>query len=192
MCKSRQLIPFFDIAYQGFSSGDLDADAWAIRYFAHDAKHEIFVAQSFSKNFSLYNERIGHLTAVFDSPNILLKFRSQMATIIRRSYSNPPAHGAYIVSTILNNATLYHEWQSNVRTMYERIATMRRLFYSKLKQLGTPGSWEHIMEQTGENDLVSFSPFVNSAFFVRYVRVYRLESSSVPTLDSTATYLSAE
>ena len=149
-CKSRQLVPFFDIAYQGFSSGDLDADAWAIRYFVDEAKHEIFIAQSFAKNFSLYNERVGHLTGVFDSRDIIPKFRTQMATIVRRNYSNPPAHGAYIVSTILNNSTLLAEWKNNVRAMYERIRSMRQLFYNKLKQLGTPGSWEHIIQQTGQ------------------------------------------
>ena len=142
------------MAYQGFSSGDLDQDAWAIRYFAHEAKQELFVAQSFAKNFSLYNERIGHLTAVFDSRDIIPKFRTQMATIIRRNYSNPPAHGAYIVATVLNNPTLYGEWKNNVRAMYERIHSMRQLFYNKLKQLGTPGSWEHIIQQTGNIELI--------------------------------------
>ncbi|CAF0928806.1 unnamed protein product [Rotaria sp. Silwood1] len=148
-CKSRQLIPFFDIAYQGFSSGDLDADAWAIRYFVDEAKHELFIAQSFAKNFGLYNERIGHLVSVFKSCDIIPKYRTQMATIIRRNYSNPPVHGAYIVATILNNPTLYNEWKTNVRSMYERIHSMRQLFYSKLKQLNIPGTWEHIIQQTG-------------------------------------------
>jgi aspartate aminotransferase len=148
-CKSRQLLPFFDIAYQGFSTGDLDQDAWAIRYFAHEAKHELLVAQSFAKNFSLYNERVGHLIGVFDSRDVIPKFRTQMATIIRRNYSNPPAHGAYIVSNVLNNPTLFGEWKNNVRAMYERIHSMRQLFYNKLKQLGTPGTWEHIIQQTG-------------------------------------------
>ncbi|CAF2896710.1 unnamed protein product [Rotaria sp. Silwood2] len=148
-CKSRQLIPFFDIAYQGLSSGDLDVDAWAIRYFVHEAKLELFVAQSFAKNFGLYNERIGHLVSVFKSCDIISKFRTQMATIIRRNYSNPPAHGAYIVATILTNPTLYNEWKTHVRTMYERIHAMRQLLYSKLKQLDTPGTWEHIIQQTG-------------------------------------------
>ncbi|CAF3331132.1 unnamed protein product [Rotaria socialis] len=148
-CKSRQLVPFFDIAYQGFSSGDLDMDAWSIRYFVHDAKHELFIAQSFAKNFSLYNERIGHLVGVFKSCDIVSKFRTQMTTIIRRNYSNPPVHGAYIVATILNNPNLYEEWKTNVRAMYERIHSMRQLFYSKLKQLNISGTWEHIIQQTG-------------------------------------------
>lgn len=148
-CKARQLLPFFDLAYQGFSSGDLDADAWAIRYFAHESKQELFVAQSFAKNFSLYNERIGHLLGVFESRDIIPKFRSQMTTIIRRNYSNPPAHGAHVVATILNNSTLLAEWKNNVRAMYDRIHSMRQLLYSKLKQIGTPGTWEHIIQQTG-------------------------------------------
>jgi aspartate aminotransferase len=149
VCKSRQLVPFFDLAYQGFSTGDLDQDAWAIRYFAHEAKHELFVAQSFAKNFSLYNERVGHLIGLFESRDVIPKFRTQMATIIRRNYSNPPAHGAYIVANVLNNSTMFGEWKNNVRAMYERIHSMRQLFYNKLKQLGTPGTWEHIIQQTG-------------------------------------------
>jgi aspartate aminotransferase len=72
-----------------------------------------------------------------------------MATIIRRNYSNPPAHGAYIVANVLNNSTMFGEWKNNVRAMYERIHSMRQLFYNKLKQLGTPGTWEHIIQQTG-------------------------------------------
>lgn len=153
VCKARQLVPFFDMAYQGFSTGDLDQDAWAIRYFAHEAKLELFVAQSFAKNFSLYCERVGHLVGVFDSRDVIPKFRTQMSTVIRRNYSNPPAHGAYIVATILNNPTLFGEWKNNVRAMYERIASMRQSFYNKLKQLGTPGSWEHIIQQTGKTNV---------------------------------------
>jgi aspartate aminotransferase len=88
-----------------------------------------------------------------------------MATIIRRSYSNPPAHGAYIVSTVLNNPTLFGEWKNNVRAMYERIHSMRQLFYNKLKQLGTPGTWEHIIQQTGK--------FNQKNILLKYVFVFQ-------------------
>ncbi|CAF0962453.1 unnamed protein product [Didymodactylos carnosus] len=156
--KQRKLFPFFDFAYQGFSTGDLDQDAWPIRYFADHQKHELLVAQSFSKNFSLYNERVGHLTGVFSSRDIIPKFRSQLTTIIRRIYSNPPAHGAHIVATILCNPTLYSEWKNNVRTMFERIQSMRQLFYTKLKQLGTPGNWDHIITQHGMIAFTGLNP----------------------------------
>ncbi|CAF0945806.1 unnamed protein product [Didymodactylos carnosus] len=147
--KQRKLFPFFDFAYHGFSSGDLDQDAWSIRYFADHQKHELLVAQSFAKNFSLYNERIGHLMGIFSSTDIIPKFRSQLTTIIRQIYSNPPVHGARIVATILNNPTLCLQWKDNVRAMYERIQSMRQLLYTKLKQLGTPGNWDHIITQHG-------------------------------------------
>lgn len=90
---------------------------------------------------------------MFDSRDVIPKFRSQITTIVRRNYSNPPVHGAYIVATVLNNPTLFGEWKNNVRAMYERIHSMRQLFYNKLKQLGTPGSWEHIIQQTGRRKL---------------------------------------
>ena len=91
-----------------------------------------------------------------------------MTTIIRRNYSNPPAHGAYIVATILNNPTLFSEWKNNVRTMYERINSMRQLFYNKLKQLGTPGTWEHIIQQTGKQTII-IDTFLIDNFSLRYV-----------------------
>jgi len=78
-----------------------------------------------------------------------------MATIIRRNYSNPPAHGAYIVANVLNNPTLFGEWKNNVRAMYQRIHSMRQLFYNKLKQLVTPGTWEHIIQQTCKKKLIN-------------------------------------
>ncbi|CAF0808956.1 unnamed protein product [Rotaria sordida] len=71
------------------------------------------------------------------------KFRTQMVAITRRNYSNPPAYGAYIIGTILNNPTLYNEWKTNIRTIYECIHSMRQLFYSKLKQLGTPSMFAY-------------------------------------------------
>jgi aspartate aminotransferase, cytoplasmic len=150
VCKARQLVPFFHLAYQGLSSGNLDLDAWAVRYFVHEAQHELFVAQSLSTNFNLYNERIGHLVGVFDSYQIAYRCRTQLTTIVRRNYSNPPAHGAFVVATILTNPTLYGEWKNNLRAMHDRIQSTRHLFCSRLKQLGAPGSWEHIVQQTGE------------------------------------------
>lgn len=89
-----------------------------------------------------------------------------MTTIIRRNYSNPPAHGAYIVATILNNPILYEEWKKNVRTMHERIHSMRQLFYRKFKQFGIPGDWEHIIQQTGIYSSMKNKILMKMTFFL--------------------------
>lgn len=86
--KHRFLFPFFDSAYQGFASGNLERDAWAIRYFVSEG-FEFFCAQSFSKNFGLYNERVGNLTVVGKEPESILRVLSQMEKIVRITWSNP-------------------------------------------------------------------------------------------------------
>lgn len=146
--REKKLFPFFDCAYQGFSSGDLAKDAWSVRYFVQEG-FEILAAQSFSKNFGLYNERVGQLLFVTKTAEDLPKIRSQLVMIVRETWSNPPAHGALVVSTVLNNPQLYAEWRESVRTMAERILKMRQLLYEKLTALNTPGTWEHIVKQTG-------------------------------------------
>ena len=139
---------FFDCAYQGFASGDLDRDAFAVRTFV-EMGMEIFVAQSYSKNFGLYCERTGCLTVVTKSPESARNVRSQLAKLNRSSISNPPAFGARIVSKILNNPQLYAEWISDLNVMVDRIMAMRRRLYDLLVQLETPGNWEHVINQIG-------------------------------------------
>ncbi|CAF1474487.1 unnamed protein product [Adineta steineri] len=149
MIRQKEHIAFFDLAYQGFSTGDLDEDAWAIRYFAHDLNLELFVAQSFSKNFVLYSERVGQLIGVFHKSDVISAFQSQVTTIIWSLYLTPPDHGARVVSTILNDPILMNEWKFNVKSMSERIKSTRYQLYTKLRLLNTPGNWEHIITQTG-------------------------------------------
>ncbi|CAH8518778.1 unnamed protein product [Dicrocoelium dendriticum] len=146
--KEKHLFPLFDLAYQGFASGDLDNDAWAVRYFAEQGM-ELFVAQSFSKNFGLYNERVGALAFITKDASITAKVKSQLKIIIRQSWSNPPQHGALIVGKILSDPVLTAEWKSNVFTMAERVKLMRQMLYDSLLKLNTPGSWDHIIQQIG-------------------------------------------
>ncbi|KAI9356212.1 pyridoxal phosphate-dependent transferase [Zopfochytrium polystomum] len=146
---SKSLFPFFDCAYQGFASGSLEADAWAVRYFVHERGFEVFVAQSFSKNFGLYSERAGCLTVVTENEDVAVRVRSQLCRLIRASFSNPPAFGARIVNLVLNNPQLYAEWEDNLRTMANRIIAMRRSVVAHLKELKTPGDWTHITSQIG-------------------------------------------
>uniref|UniRef100_A0AAQ4PD93 Aspartate aminotransferase n=1 Tax=Gasterosteus aculeatus aculeatus TaxID=481459 RepID=A0AAQ4PD93_GASAC len=144
----RKLFVFFDSAYQGFASGCLDKDAWAVRYFV-SVGFEMFCAQSFSKNFGLYNERVGNLTIVARDADNLKRVLSQMEKIVRTTWSNPPSQGARIVSITLNSPELFTEWKDNVKTMAGRVLMMRAQLKAKLQGLGTPGTWEHITEQIG-------------------------------------------
>jgi aspartate aminotransferase len=141
-------VVFFDSAYQGFASGDLDRDAFAVRYFVSRG-FEFMVAQSYSKNFGLYNERCGCLVVVTRSADLVEAVRSQLAKIARPMISNPPAFGARIVDTVLNTPALYEEWVGNLKSMASRIAEMRRRLYDALVKRGTPGTWNHIVDQIG-------------------------------------------
>lgn len=146
--KEKKLFPLFDSAYQGFASGDLDKDAWAVRYFA-DQGFEFLCSQSFAKNFGLYNERIGNLTFVLNSTAAVAATKSQVTLLIRGMYSNPPSHGARIVAGVLTDPQLYEEWKGCIRTMSSRIIEMRQALRDRLEKLETPGTWEHITRQIG-------------------------------------------
>ncbi|WAR21148.1 AATC-like protein [Mya arenaria] len=109
VCAEKKLFPILDCAYQGFTSGDLDKDAWSCRYFSSRG-FEFFIAQSFSKNFGLYNERVGNLCVISTTSDAMVKVRSQMEIIVRTTWSNPANHGARIVASVLNNQPLCAEW----------------------------------------------------------------------------------
>ncbi|KAI7860552.1 aspartate aminotransferase [Circinella umbellata] len=146
--RAKGHFPFFDCAYQGFASGDLDRDAWAVRYFVQEG-FELFVSQSFAKNFGLYGERAGNLTIVTKSPADTSRVLSQIEKLQRSEISNPPAYGSRIVDIVLNDPALYAEWKENLRYMSNRIIDMRKQLYDRLVQLGTPGTWNHITDQIG-------------------------------------------
>lgn len=150
--RDRQLFPFFDCAYQGFASGDLARDAWAVRYFV-DQGFELCVAQSFAKNFGLYGQRTGAFHFVSapgpDAATANAHVASQLAILQRSEISNPPAYGARIASRVLNDPALFAEWEDDLRTMSGRIADMRTGLRQRLEAKGTPGSWAHITDQIG-------------------------------------------
>lgn len=150
--KEKSHFPFFDCAYQGFASGNLARDAWAVHHFVEQG-FELVVAQSFAKNFGLYGERAGCFHAVTspadDASETIARIGSQLAILQRSEISNPPLYGARIVSTVLNSPELFAEWEENLRTMSGRIITMRDVLKAKLEELETPGSWNHITEQIG-------------------------------------------
>lgn len=175
--KAKKLFPFFDCAYQGFSSGNLDNDAYSVRLFV-ELGFELFAAQSFSKNFGLYNERVGNLCYVSNDASKIANIRSQMMTIVRQTWSNSANHGSRIVATILNNPALKAEWIEHVKTMADRILLMRQLLQQKLRALGTPGTWDHIIQQSGMFAYTGLSP-QEVDHMVKEHHVYLLKSGRI-------------
>lgn len=146
--KKRQHLPFFDLAYQGLASGDIDEDASAIRLFA-EARIDMLVAQSYSKNLGLYGQRVGSLTVVTRSSKPVETIKSHLERIVRETYASPPSYGARIVSTILSDRSLKENWQDDLDNMVCRIRNMRSMLYDCLIKNEAPGNWSHIANQTG-------------------------------------------
>ncbi|ADP12145.1 aromatic amino acid aminotransferase [Erwinia sp. Ejp617] len=145
-------LPLFDFAYQGFARG-LEQDAEGLRAFA--ASHqELIVCSSYSKNFGLYNERVGAFTLVAGDAAVVNTAFSQVKATIRANYSNPPAHGAAVVATILSNSALRAQWEQELTNMRERIQLMRQLFVKTLEEKGAKGDFGFIIAQNG---MFSFS-----------------------------------
>ncbi|GAB4837259.1 Aspartate aminotransferase 3, chloroplastic [Ancistrocladus abbreviatus] len=148
LIRSKGLLPFFDSAYQGFASGNLDADAQSIRMFVADGG-ECLVAQSYAKNMGLYGERVGALSIVCKTADVASRVESQLKLVIRPMYSNPPIHGASIVALILRDRNMYNEWTMELKAMADRIISMRQKLFDALCARGTPGDWSHIIKQIG-------------------------------------------
>ncbi|KAJ2732030.1 Aspartate aminotransferase, cytoplasmic [Coemansia sp. BCRC 34962] len=146
--KDRGHFPFFDCAYQGFATGDVDSDAYAIRLFV-DLGFELLVAESFAKNMGLYGERTGCLHAVCQSPELLPQVSSQLNRLSRATISTASAYGAKIAATVLQDPELYGEWLVSMEDMSKRIQAMRWMLKNKLVKLGTPGNWDHVTTQIG-------------------------------------------
>ena len=151
MVRKQGLLPLIDFAYQGFADG-IDEDAHSVRQLS-DSGESMIVCSSFSKNFGLYQERVGALSIVCESAQIAESVQSQVKRTIRTNYSNPPAHGGAIVSTILANSSLRAGWESEVDQMRTRIHDMRDLLAGKLasRDIRRPGGndYSFITRQRG-------------------------------------------
>jgi len=146
--KAKGALPFFDMAYQGFASGDVSRDALAVRQFVADG-HNILLAQSFAKNMGLYGERAGAFSVLCQDSEEAARVMSQLKILIRPLYSNPPINGARIVSTILGDPALRAEWLGDVKGMAERIISMRTQLRANLEKEGSVRNWQHITDQIG-------------------------------------------
>lgn len=148
----RGILPLIDFAYQGFAAG-LRQDATGPLVMAQSSP-EMLIASSYSKNFGLYNERVGALTLVAKDKDAAQSALSHIKRCIRTNYSNPPAHGATIVQTVLTDSDLRTLWENEVKEMRDRINTMRHLFVETLNQKGVARDFSFIAQQRG---MFSFS-----------------------------------
>jgi aromatic-amino-acid transaminase len=158
--------PFLDFAYQGFGAG-LEDDRAAVTA-CLEAGLEFLVASSFSKNFSLYNERAGALTLSLSDPQKATAYFSHLRRTVRVNYSNPAAHGGLIVQTVLQDEALRARWQQDLATMRERVIAMRSMFVERMKALVPSADFSFIARQHG---MFSFSGL--SAAQVRFLREQR-------------------
>lgn len=145
--KARDLIPFLDIAYQGFGAG-MEEDAYAIRAIA-DAGLPALVSNSFSKIFSLYGERVGGLSIICEDHETALRVLGQLKATVRRNYSSPPNFGAQIVAAVLGDAELKAMWLAEVEGMRTRILEMRHALVNVLKEEMPDGNFDYLLKQRG-------------------------------------------
>ena len=152
MSAEKGWLPLFDFAYQGFANG-LEEDTYGLRAFVKNHR-ELLVASSYSKNFGLYNERVGAFTLIADNAEVANKAFTQIKAIIRTLYSNPASHGASAVATVLSNPALKAEWEAELTEMRNRIKSMRSHLVELLKEKGATQDFSFINEQNG---MFSFS-----------------------------------
>jgi len=145
--KSRKLVPFLDMAYQGFGHGIAEDGAVIGKFVA--SGQDFFVATSFSKSFSLYGERVGALSVLCADKDEAGRVLSQLKIMIRTNYSNPPTHGAQVVATVLNTPELRALWEKELGDMRLRIKQMRLALVEKLKAAGVKQDMSFITQQIG-------------------------------------------
>lgn len=156
MSAKNGWLPLFDFAYQGLANG-LEEDAIGLRTFAQNHK-ELLVSSSYSKNFGLYNERVGAFTLVAETEEIAAVALTQVKSIIRTLYSNPASHGAATVSIVLDDAQLRAQWEEELAEMRNRIKAMRVKFVELLKEFGAEQDFGFIMQQNGMFSFSGLSP----------------------------------
>lgn len=146
--KKKNVLIFFDMAYQGFGSGCTETDAFAVRHFIHEG-HKVVFAQSYSKNMGMYSVRVGAVTFMINRPEDEVFLMDQIKHLIKCCYGQPPIHGSQVVEEIFKNKELEKSWREELKMMRDRIHKMRELLTVRLKATGTSRDWNHIMKQQG-------------------------------------------
>ncbi|WIA08502.1 hypothetical protein OEZ85_007936 [Tetradesmus obliquus] len=157
LCKAKGHMPFFDVAYQGFATGDLDKDAFAPRLFV-DNGLEVMVAQSYSKNLGLYGERVGALNVVLSDADAAKSVLSQLKRLARAIWSNPPTHGARIAAEVVGDADMFELWKSEMAGMAGRIAKVRGELQAALESRCPDRDWSFITKQIGMFSFTGMTP----------------------------------
>ena len=155
-CKARSLVPFLDMAYQGFKDG-LDEDASTIRLFAQSGL-SFLAASSFSKSFNLYGERVGALTVVTQSADEARRVQTHLKTCARANYSNPPAFGGRIVERVLADPEKFAHWEMELAQMRNRIRQMRKALACEMKAIGAKRDFSFVTEQAGMFSFTGLTP----------------------------------
>jgi len=145
--RARGLVPFLDLAYQGFGAG-IDADGEVVHKFVA-TPGPVFISNSFSKSFSLYGERVGALTVVTGDKDEAARVLSQLKRVVRTNYSNPPTHGGQIVALVLTHPELRTLWESELGTMRDRIRSIRTMLVAKLAERAPKHDFAFVRDQRG-------------------------------------------
>jgi aromatic-amino-acid transaminase len=183
VCKEKALLPFFDFAYQGFGEG-LEEDAKVIRLFLEEG-HELFIAYSCAKNFSLYCQRVGALLIVSSNPAVKLRVGSQIKRVIRAMYSNPPAHGTKIVLKILSDPHHYKDWEKQVGKMRHRISYARESLVKKLNAKAANTDFSFLKSHRGMFSYLDLTKHQVQELIDRY-GIYTLDSGRINVAGLTA------
>ena len=176
--------PFFDNAYQGFASGDLDKDAFSIRHFV-ERGFEMIVTQSYSKTLGLYGERAGCFHLLTGSEQTKENVLTQIRIVIRVNYSNPPLHPMKIVHKVLSDKGLYGKWLVELKEVAGRIIEMRGFLRGELERIKTPGNWENITSQIGMFSYTGLSK-TQSERMVNDYHIYMLKNGRISMSGITA------
>jgi aspartate/tyrosine/aromatic aminotransferase len=179
----RGLLPVVDFAYQGFATG-LREDAAGLHALLQHCT-TVLIASSYSKNFGLYNERVGALTVVAPSAEQAKTALSHIKRVIRANYSNPPAHGAQVVSLVLNDPDLRSQWEAEVGDMRDRINGMRHLFVETLHEHGVERDFSFIARQRGMFSFSGLTPEQVKALRERHA-IYVVGSGRISVAGMTA------
>jgi len=182
--KAKNHFVFFDNAYQGFASGNPDKDVEAVRFFVKEG-HNIALAQSYAKNFGLYGQRVGCFSLLGKDAEEADRVLSQLKILARGIYSSPPIHGARIVSVILGDAKLQAQWRGEIKTMANRIISVRQLLKDHLKKAGSKKNWDHITNQIGMFSYTGLTPeqvdYMTAKHHVYLTRNGRISMAGVTT-----------
>lgn len=146
--KRKNVLCFFDMAYQGFASGCVERDAFAVRHFINEG-HRVVFAQSYSKNMGMYSVRVGGCTFMVDTQEESEAIMRQLKQLIMCCYGEPPIHGSQVVEEIFRDENLHQMWRDELKMMCTRIVKMRHLLKSKLDEIGSSRDWSHVLKQQG-------------------------------------------